>query len=69
MENREIKFRDMVKLIVCFILTFLFISCGKTNINFTIDWSDVLETLGLVLLGGLIVIIILMWLFRNFRIY
>jgi ABC-type nitrate/sulfonate/bicarbonate transport system substrate-binding protein len=51
------------------LLCTVFSSCGTTHIEFTIQWVEVWKTIGLIVLGAIIVIVILAYLFRNFRVW
>lgn len=51
------------------LLCVVFSSCGTTHIEFTIQWAEVWKTIGLIVLGAFIVIVILLYLFRNFRLW
>lgn len=51
------------------LLCAVFSSCGTTHIEFTIQWAEVWKTIGLIVLGAVIVIAILIYLFRNFRVW
>ena len=51
------------------LLCAVFSSCGTTHIEFTIQWAEVWKTIGLIVLGAIIVIVILAYLFRNFRVW
>jgi hypothetical protein len=41
----------------------------ETTIEFTINWIEIAKAIGYVLLGAGIIIAILLYLLRNFRIY
>jgi hypothetical protein len=45
------------------------ISCNEVHIHFTFKWVEVLKDIGFILLGAFIVIGIIVYIFRNFRIY
>lgn len=51
------------------LLCAVFTSCGTTHVEFTIQWAEVWKTIGLIVLGAVIVIAILLYLFRNFRVW
>lgn len=63
MENKLSLF--IISVLLCTLIS----SCGTTHIGFTIQWAEVWKTIGLIVLGGIIVIAILLYLFRNFRVY
>lgn len=51
------------------LLCAVFYSCETTHIEFTIQWAEVWKTIGLIVLGAVILIAILLYLFRNFRVW
>ena len=67
----KLNFKLKTQLIACayVLLAVVFTSCGTTEIGFIVDWSEVWKTIGLIVLGAVIVIAIILWLFRNFRVY
>lgn len=55
----------MVGLLLCCILS----SCGITHIEFTIQWSEVWKTIGLIALGAAVVVVIVIWMIKDFRLF
>ncbi len=57
------------RILLGLLFTFILCGCGTTHIEFTIQWAEVWETIGLIVLGAVIVIAILLYLFKDFRLY
>jgi len=57
------------QLISAVLLSLILQSCGKTNIEFTIVWSEVWKAAGYVALGIVIMLGIIIYIFRNFKVW
>jgi len=57
------------QLIAAVLLSLILQSCGKDHIEFTIVWSEVWKAVGYVALGIIIMLGIIIYIFRNFKVW